>query len=534
MSELGNGSGAESNASPQLVSGASGLLAARLSAVRRSRFKHWLYRVAAVLLGLSFFVAVELVCVAFNLGPDPEDIDDPFVGFNAVHPLFVRVDDDGGKPARFEIPKVRRKFFAPESFPATKARDTFRVFCFGGSTVQGRPFSKETSFTTWLRLSLTAADSSRNWEVVNCGGVSYASYRLVPILKECLNYEPDLFIICTGHNEFLEERTYGEIKRAPELIAKMHANLSRLRSYSLLRSELLRLKSIESTADKNPKFSLPAEVDAFLDYRNGLDAYHRDDTWHAGVVAHFDLNVRNMLTVARRANVPVILIKPPSNLSDCPPFKSENRSGLTTDELRQFQSLVTEARSHYKDDLPESVALLNRATAIDSQFAAVHYELGKCYETMNDFSKARKAFLAARECDICPLRILKPMEQSLNSISDEFDVPLIDAHELLEQLSPNGILGDFLLVDHIHPSFRGHQMIADELTKEIERQGRIRCGGDWKSERKTAYDQHFARLDDLYFLRGQRMLEILGLWTKGRADGPELSSRQKVRKAIPQ
>ena len=27
-------------------------------------------------------------------------------------------------------------------------------------------------------------------------------------MQELIRYEPDLFVICTGHNEFLEERTY--------------------------------------------------------------------------------------------------------------------------------------------------------------------------------------------------------------------------------------------------------------------------------------------------------------------------------------
>ena len=31
-----------------------------------------------------------------------------------------------------------------------------------------------------LELSLRAARPEREWDVINCGGVSYASYRLVP------------------------------------------------------------------------------------------------------------------------------------------------------------------------------------------------------------------------------------------------------------------------------------------------------------------------------------------------------------------
>ena len=44
--------------------------------------------------------------------------------------------------------------------------------------------------------------------MINAGGISYASYRVAVVIKELARYEPDLFIIYTGHNEFLEERTY--------------------------------------------------------------------------------------------------------------------------------------------------------------------------------------------------------------------------------------------------------------------------------------------------------------------------------------
>ena len=47
--------------------------------------------------------------------------------------------------------------------------------------------------------------------MINCGGVSYASYRLGPILDEVLGYEPDLIMLYTGHNEFLEARTYPRL-----------------------------------------------------------------------------------------------------------------------------------------------------------------------------------------------------------------------------------------------------------------------------------------------------------------------------------
>ena len=458
--------------------------------------------------------------MAFGWGR-PADYDDPFVGFSAIHPLFV-LDESG---ARYEIPKSRLKFFAPESCPAKKGPNTFRVFCLGGSTVQGRPYSKETSFTTWLRLSLEAADSSRDWQVVNCGGISYASYRLVPILEECLGYEPDLIILCTGHNEFLEERTYGDVKNAPPVVAVPHRMLARLHTYVALREGVRWITGERATTVPANRVVLKDEADALLDYRRGIRAYHRDEAWRAGVIDHFRRNVRGMIGTAENAGVPVFVVLPPSNLCDSPPFKSEHRRDLSDEELDEWRSLIGQARGHYRDDLPASIRLLKKALALDRAYAATHYELAKAYEALGLQAQAREAFLEAREQDVCPLRILRPMEVALADAAREAGVPLLDAHALLEGECPSGILGNYYLVDHVHPSIPGHQRIAEGLTREMVAQGWVRPVTDWEAKRAAAYDRHEGSLDDFYFLKAERTLRSVRAWTQGRADGPPIESR---------
>jgi lysophospholipase L1-like esterase len=491
----------------------------------KGRMRLWLFRTMAMALGLSVFVWAELVCVLFDWGR-PQNYDDPFVGFSAIHPLFVM--DDEGK--NYEIAPARRKFFAAESFPVEKKPSTFRAFCFGGSTVQGNPYSKQTSFTTWLQIALQSADDQHRWEVVNCGGISYASYRLVPILQECCEYQPDLFIICTGHNEFLEERTYGPIKHAPEVVAVPHRQLSRLRTFALLRSAAFELagKPVASRPPTQPL--LKEEVDALLDYKGGLKAYHRDDEWTACVIAHYEHNLRRMIAIAKARNIPVILIQPPSNLSDCPPFKSEHCAGLSPDDRQAWNRLVQKARNCYRDNLPRAVKLLNQAIEIDDQYALTFYELGQCYEILGQQEDARVAYLRARELDVCPLRILEPMEQALARAARKTRTPLLNAHELLEARSPTGILGDYLLADHIHPSIEGHKIIAQELVDVMQSQGWVRPTEGWQTRRDQAYAEHFASLDELYFLHGRRHLENLRIWTQGRADGPPI---EEYRKAMP-
>ena len=472
----------------------------------------WLFRTLAIAVGLLVPLSFEATCRLLGWG-NPNFHDDPFVGFSDVYPLFVIESSESDKPSRYRIAKSRRKFFADESFPAQKIPNTFRVFCLGGSTVQGRPYSIPTAYSTWLELSLKAAHSGKNWEVINCGGVSYASYRLIPIMEECLKYQPDLFIVCTGHNEFLEDRTYAEIKRGSPQLRSIQEPLARLHSLTLLRQ-------LMADDRKQTKPLLSAETTPMLDYEGGLDQYHRDEQWRASVITHFEINVRRLVGIAKQNNVPVWLLKPMSNLKDNPPFKSQHRDGMSEPQVARWKALIEQARSLYRDDLEKSISLLEQAIEIDDQFAETHYELGKCHETLNQKGSALVAFRRARELDICPLRILAPMEDALDRVALETEVPYIDLQQLLTGYSRIGILGDKMLVDHVHPSIRGHQLIADALATRFVEERIIVPTECWTPRRDAAYREHRASLSDSYYFHGQQTLENLRRWAQGRAFSP--------------
>ncbi|MGE3803224.1 MAG: tetratricopeptide repeat protein [Gemmataceae bacterium] len=474
-----------------------------------SRRKATLFRVLAVLLGLSPFVALEAACRIFDWGR-PSLHDDPFVGFSEVSPLFVLEETSG----RYVIPPARQTHFRPDSFAAKKPAHGCRIFVLGGSTVQGRPYAIETSFTTWLRLALEQADPTRTWEVVNCGGISYASYRLVPIMEELLEREPDLFIVCAGQNEFLEDRSYGHIKNRTQLVRWPSEQASRLRSFVLLRAGCQQLGLIaapEITADR-PR--LGPEADARLDWKGGMKDYHRDDAWRADVMAHYEFNLRRMVALAQGAGVPVLLMNPVSNL-DWPPFKAEPGDSLSAGQLVRVKSLREQARA-CRDEPQRSLELLLQARAIDGQHAGLLFDLGKCYQSLGMLDEARAMLQAAKDNDICPLRMLEPMKDTLRQVARETGTPLVDADALIAERSPGRIPGTRWLVDHVHPTIEGHQFLADELFDELMRQGFVKSSGPL-DDRQRAYRKHLASLDTMYFVRGQRRLDAVQAWAHGQA-----------------
>jgi hypothetical protein len=235
------------------------------------------------------------------------------------------------------------------------------------------------------------------------------------------------------------------------------------------------------------------------------------------VIDHFEYNLRRMVEMAREAGVPVLLMNPVSNL-DTPPFKSEHRAGMTAGELTQFDRLWEEARESYSRNLVDASVALKRAIALDDQHAGIHFTLGKCYEDLGRFEEARAELILAKDLDICPLRILEPMSQAILDLARTTRGAHLDLVKFFAAKSRGGITGYDWLVDHVHPSIIGHQLIANLLADEMVRLGYVHPGPGWFAERDRLYRQNLDSLDDFYYLMGEKRLENLRLWSVGRGN----------------
>jgi len=473
---------------------------------RRSRRRTLLLHLMAVIFVLSPLALGELALRLFVPAP-PVRWEDPYVSFASPRPLFV--PDAAG--TRFETAPERLVAFRPQSFAATKGAKTFRIFCLGGSTVQGRPYSVETSFTTWLALTLQAAQPEVEWEIVNCGGISYASYRLVPVMKEVLGYEPDLLILYAGHNEFLEDRTYEALKRTPRILIQLHRTMLGLRSYALADRWLAGRR-----ARRASQTVLPADVQTKLDLREGLGSYQRDSRWRQGIVEHFGQNLQTMVQMARRAGVPIILVNPVSNLKDCPPFKSEFRADLSPVQRERVTDLW--ARSDRLDwsQAHEKLGLVEQAAAIDDQHAGLLFATGTCYQHIGRPDEAKEWFVRAKDEDICPLRILEPMHRLIRETAVQYDLPFVDVRAMIEEHTEDGIPGKEWLLDHVHPTISGHKLIADALYQAIAEMDLVPSPDHWQDTREELWRRHLASLNEAYFAQGLARLERLRQWSRGR------------------
>ena len=450
-----------------------------------------------------FFLMLELALGAF--GVEPLD-SDPYAGFSGFVPLFERAPGPGGDA--WVTAPGKRPWFNEQRFAAPQPAHTLRLFSLGGSTTYGRPYDDRTSFSAWLRELLPRVDQGRSHEVINAGGISYASYRVLEVLREVLEHEPDALIVYTGHNEFLEERTYRDVTAAPAWLRQLGGLLSGTRLYALAHRALVDDTAGEhaprAARDAGPDGSDPdgpdtddpapavtREVTTRLDDVVGPDAYVRDDALRARILEHFRHNLNAMAELARRHDVPLILVAPASSLADCTPFQADAAAG------------------------PERDA--------DALYAA-----GMAALADGRRDEARRLLTAARDQDVCALRAPTEFVQAVRDVAAARNLPLVDVPALLAARGAD-VPGRDWFLDHVHPTVEGHGLIAEGLLAALGRAGLVTLpaegGASAVPEARAAIE---AQIDPTFQgLALKNLAKVLG-WAGKHAEAADLARQSQA------
>jgi tetratricopeptide (TPR) repeat protein len=448
---------------------------------------------------VSFFLILEIGLAIVGIRT-VVNTDDPFVGFSGYAPLMAHSTAENGT-AILTTAENKRNWFNIQSFPKTKAPRTKRIFCMGGSTTYGHPFFDSTSFSGWMREFLPVHDPSCHWEVINAGGISYASYRVAALMEELAQYEPDLFIVYSAHNEFLERRTYQDMFERSQLTMFTQSLLSKTRTWALTKRTLDRFRKStpngQKTGSNRPTDILEIEVNEILNHTIGPVDYHRDLTWRANVVNHYENNLRRMVAIARNAGAQIVFVTPASNEKDCSPFKSEHDSQLSKADQERLQAIIHQASTDPECSNP-TVALryLQEAVEISPNFAEYHYRIGHLQLVLQNYSEAQRSFSLALNEDVCPLRAVDEVRQSIDRVGKEMKVPIVDfeqqIRELCETENGHSILGEEYFLDHVHPTIDVNRRLAIWIIETLLERGFVHGSGTdnaTMNERYAAIEQ---------------------------------------------
>jgi lysophospholipase L1-like esterase len=362
-----------------------------------------------------------------------------------------------------------------EAFAYRKSPETFRIFCLGGSTTAGWPYQHNAGFPSQLQARLEQLFPQRNFEVINVGISAINSYAVLDFTRELLRYEPDLFLIYMGHNEF-----YGALGVAStrgiglsRTFIKAYMALERLRLVHLLRDGLSLLK--RHPADGAGHETLMEHMVGDKTIALGSRKYHR---------AHMDFqaNLGEILNRIARAKVPVLVSTLVSNIADQPPFESPFSPGF--DRVPAWRSLEQQGDAAFgRGEHAAALAFYQQAVALDSLPAGLIYKMGQAQRWLGDSLAARRLLEHARDLDALRFRASTEFNEVIRAVCRGAGVPVVETEEAFIKASPKGLVGHTLMLDHLHPGASGYLLMADAFCAAMARADLIVTAPQWPWQR---------------------------------------------------
>jgi len=363
--------------------------------------------------------------------------------------------------ARLFFPASLAREFDPFVIPVNKAKNHYRIIVLGASAVQGVPDGAY-AFSRMLEVLLEASYPSVEFQVYNAGMTAINSHSVVQIAKDLRRSKADAFVVYLGNNEVVGP--YG----AGTVFSPLQRNLSLIRAgIGSRRFRLGQLVSAISSRGKDHSLDHWAGMQMYLDQKVSANDPKLEVVYH-----HFQKNLEDICSIANGMGAKIVLSTVGSNLRDCAPFVSMHRKGLNEEAKQQWQALYQQGID-YEDqgDTKAAIAVYLSCEAIDNQFADLHFRLGRNYDKTGEHDEARGHYVKARELDALRFRA----DDRINSIILEVakkmkdkGVYAVDAVKALAEHNEHHLPGQALFYEHVHMTFEGNAVVANEILKGIE------------------------------------------------------------------
>ena len=129
------------------------------------------------------------------------------------------------------------------------------------------------------------------------------------------------------------------------------------------------------------------------------------------------------------------------------------------------------------------------------------YAEAQMLERQGDFTAARKKFLLAKDLDGLRFRATEDFNAVIRAVAAEFEVPVVPVKQYFEDASPNGMVGNNLMLEHLHPQAEGYFLMADAFFDAMRVNGFINDVWDSRAMKPPEYYRQnwgFTDLDRSY------------------------------------
>jgi tetratricopeptide (TPR) repeat protein len=342
-------------------------------------------------------------------------------------------------------------------FQAEKPADSLRIVIQGGSSAAGFPYGKWAAPAGMLQQRLQRTWPNREVEVITTAMSAVNSYTLLDFQDEIMAVEPDAIVIYAGHNEFLGVLGVGSAYSSG-LSPALTRLILELRRWRVVETAFQLAGPRGDSSSASPEGTLMARI-------AGDRSIPADSPTYRKAEEQFSENLNLLLERYAAAGIPVFVGTLASNERDQPPFVSAPVPPALASQWRELEQTVREALAQgQRDEAYRQAAALVR---LDEASADASYLLGQAAEADRRPEEARHAFLAAKDLDELRFRAPESFNDIIRAAAVASGATLVDVQARLAAASPRGIIGDEMMLEHLHPNLEGYFLMSDAFYAAI-------------------------------------------------------------------
>jgi tetratricopeptide (TPR) repeat protein len=165
----------------------------------------------------------------------------------------------------------------------------------------------------------------------------------------------------------------------------------------------------------------------------------------------FKKNLQEILSKAKRANVPVLISDLVSNIKNQAPFVSKKTNKFPP--------------------------------------ASEIFQNAKNFEEQNLFSKAKANYYLAKDLDALRFRASEEFNDIIKEVCQEYGMFLVPMQLYFENASSHNLIGENLMLEHLHPNIKGYFLMTEcffetmkkyHLISEIWNESKIKISKDYR------------------------------------------------------
>jgi len=421
-----------------------------------SKKRKLLFKTIGILLPLLVLFLIEVSLRVFGYGNN----------------LDLFIEYGGDKNFLVLNPYASRRYFSNQSIATTgnseifkkeKDSNTLRIFVLGESTTIGYPYFHNGSFHRWLQYRLMHTFPNKNFEIINLSLTAVNSYTVSGFAKEVVNYQPDAVLIYAGHNEYYGALGVGSTNTIAgnRGIINLVLYLRTFRTVQLLTNLY---EKIVSPNEKDPQTAGVTRMKMMVGQQQipfGSPLYKRG-------IEQFRANMDETLGLFNSKHIPVFISNLVSNEKDLQPFinvpsDSQHATDFNKYYTAGLQALQVKDSSAALDDLL-------RANQIYNGHALCNFYLGQLAYSKGDFTAAKVYFSKARVLDALRFRAPEQLNEIIAELCNKYrSTQLVDTKAAFEAYSDNHIIGNALILEHVHPNLKGYAILSDAFYEAMKK-----------------------------------------------------------------